>query len=216
MNLKGDHMQPNEIEKKSFSIIDQEAGEHGLPKNQWTIVRRMIHTSADFDYIHCVKFHHDAIQAGLKAIRTGKTIITDTQMAMAGIRKKSLEKYGCRVKCFIGDENVAQKALHDKTTRAAAAVDYAQDLMNGGIYAVGNAPTALLRLLELVEQDRIKPALILGFPVGFVNAAESKADLCHCKIPYITNIGRKGGSNIVAAVLNALIIMAEDETRIEK
>jgi len=206
-------MQPNEIEKLSFRIIEEEAGDHGLPEKQWPIVRRMIHTSADFDYIHSVKFHQDAIHEGLKAIRTGQTIITDTQMAMSGIRKKSLEKYGCRLKCFMSDENVAQKALDEQITRASAAVDYAQDLINGGIYAVGNAPTALLRLLELIEQNKVKPALILGFPVGFVNAAESKAALCKCKIPFITNMGRKGGSNILAAVVNALIIMAEDETR---
>jgi len=204
-------MLPNEIEKISFEIIDQEAGNHGFPKDQWGVVQRMIHTSADFDYIASVKFHTKAIHAGISAIRSGKSIFTDTQMAMAGIRKKTLDTYGCQVSCLIGNETVAQHALQNKTTRASAAVDFATDQMNGGIYAVGNAPTALLRLLELVEEGIAKPSLILGFPVGFVNAAESKALLATCKIPFITNIGRKGGSNIVAAVINALIIMASEK-----
>ncbi|ETR69972.1 MAG: precorrin-8X methylmutase [Candidatus Magnetoglobus multicellularis str. Araruama] len=200
-------MQPNEIERKSFEIIDYEAGNHGLPKDQWTIIQRIIHTSADFNYVHSVKFHENAIQSGIHAIRTGQPIFTDTQMAMAGIRKSSLVQYGCNVSCLIGHETVVQNALKTQTTRASAAVDYAADMMNGGIYAIGNAPTALLRLLELVKQNKATPALIIGLPVGFVNAAESKEALLTCKIPFITNIGRKGGSNIVAAVINALIKM---------
>jgi len=205
-------MKPEEIEKLSFSIIDEEAGSHGFKREEWNIVRRMIHTSADFEYIHSIRFSGDPIAVGIKAIQAGKNIITDTQMALAGIRKKSIEHFGGSVSCLISDRDVAAKAREEGTTRARMAVDLSMDALEGGIYAVGNAPTALLRLIELINGDRIKPALILGFPVGFVNAAESKALLAETDIPFITNEGRKGGSNIAASVVNALIILAE-ETR---
>ncbi len=205
-------MKPEEIEKLSFSIIDEEAGNHGFTREEWSIVRRMIHTSADFEYVHSIRFSGDPIAVGIKAIRAGKNIITDTQMARAGIRKKSMERFGGRVSCLISDKDVVAKAKEEGTTRARMAVDLSVDALEGGIYAVGNAPTALLRLIELINEDKIQPALILGFPVGFVNAAESKALLTEINIPFITNESRKGGSNIVASVVNALTILAE-ETR---
>lgn len=171
-------------------------------------MQRMIHTSADFEYINTVRFHPDAISAGIEAIKRGCTIITDTNMARVGIRKGEISMFGGDVKCLIADEDVAQRAKEDGVTRALAAVDKAVDFLNNGIYVVGNAPTALLRLIELLKDGKVKPALIIGLPVGFVNAAESKEELMKLDYPYISNIGRKGGSNLAASVVNALAIMA--------
>jgi precorrin-8X/cobalt-precorrin-8 methylmutase len=201
-------MKPEQIENLSFQIIDQEAGEHHFTADQWTIVRRMIHTSADFEYKEMIRFHPEAITAGIEAIRAGKSIITDTNMARAGIRQKDLERYGVAVKCYMNDPKVMERALKNGTTRAKAAVDAAVSDMHDGIYVIGNAPTALLRLIGLVENKQIRPALIIGLPVGFVNAAESKAALVEMNYPYISNIGRKGGSNVAASVVNAIAILA--------
>ncbi len=201
-------MKPDEIEASSFKIIDEEAGGHEFSPQKWNIVRRMIHTSADFDYMKTVRFHPEAIHAGLNAIRQGKPIITDTHMAKAGIRKKELEAFGVSLDCLITDENVSRVAKETGSTRAQVAVDVSFPLMKGGIYVIGNAPTALLRLLELMEAEKTRPALIIGFPVGFVNAAESKAALIETDVPHISNTGRKGGSNIAASAVNALLKMA--------
>ncbi|MBL7212362.1 MAG: precorrin-8X methylmutase [Desulfobacteraceae bacterium] len=203
-------MKPEEIEALSFKIIDQEAGTHGFPSEQWQVVRRMIHTSADFDYKESIRFHPDAIRAGLDAIRQGKPIITDTNMARAGIRKTELQRFGAGVKCYISDNKVHKIAAETGVTRARAAVDAAVKKMSGGIYVVGNAPTALLRLIELVKEEKASPALIIGLPVGFVNAAESKEALMELGFPYVSNRGRKGGSNVAASVVNALAIMAAE------
>ena len=194
-------MKPQNIEDLSFKIIDKEAGHHGFDGLQWPIVRRMIHTSADFEYIKSVRFHKNAITAGIKAIQNNCSIFTDTNMAKSGIR--------INAKCFIKDEDVVKKATDSNLTRAEVAVEKACDLMDNGIYVIGNAPTALLHLIDLVKQGRAKPALIVGFPVGFVNAAESKDALMELDYPYISNKGRKGGSNIAASVVNALIIQAQ-------
>lgn len=204
-------MKPQEIEDLSFRIIDEEAGAHTFSNEEWSIVRRMIHTSADFEYMKSVRFHKDAISRGIDAIRAGKNIITDTQMARSGIRKKSIQKLGGDVTCFVGDEKVAETAKAKGTTRSHEAVNLSVEKMEGGIYVIGNAPTALLRLIELIKEKQAKPALVLGFPVGFVNASESKAILKDLDFPYITNIGRKGGSNIAASVVNALIILSEND-----
>lgn len=201
-------MRPEEIEALSFRIIEEEAGTHGFTPRQWQVVRRMIHTSADFDYLKTVRFHQAAIDAGLEAIKQGKTIYSDTNMARIGIRKNDLAAFGCEVRCLMTDPDVARMASESGSTRAKAAVDHAARNLDGGIYVVGNAPTALLRLIELIDQGRAAPALVIGLPVGFVNAAESKAALLKTEIPYITNTGRKGGSNLAASVVNALIIMA--------
>jgi precorrin-8X/cobalt-precorrin-8 methylmutase len=201
-------MTPAEIEARSFEIIDKEAGPHDFSPEQWAIVRRMIHTSADFDYLKTVRFHPDAVAAGIDAIRNGKTITTDTNMAKAGIRTGDLQRFGVRVQCYMADPAVSQKAAAQGMTRAKAAVDAALSDMQGGIYAVGNAPTALLRLIDLVKARQALPALIVGLPVGFVNAAESKSDLIETGYPYISNVGRKGGSNVAASVVNALVKLA--------
>ncbi len=202
-------MKPQQIEDLSFKIIEKEAGSHGFYDKKWPVVRRMIHTSADFEYIDTIRFSDGAVEKGINAIQNGCRIFTDTNMARVGIRKGEIKTFGGRVDCLMTDEKVAQKAKENGTTRALAAVDLACENLDGAIYVVGNAPTALLRLIEHLEKGKINPALIIGFPVGFVNAAESKAELEKISdIPYITNQGRKGGSNIAAAVVNALAIMA--------
>ncbi len=201
-------MKPQEIEDLSFRIIADEAGDHGFNAKEWPIVCRMIHTSADFEYLKTVRFNGSAIDAGIKAIQAGCRIVTDTNMARVGIRKKELEHFGASVSCLIGDPAVAEMAKKNGTTRALAGVDTACDTLGKGIYVVGNAPTALLRLIDHIKAGKAIPALVVGFPVGFVNAAESKDVLMTLDIPYITNKGRKGGSNIAASVVNALAIMA--------
>jgi len=201
-------MKPDEIERTSFEIIDREAGPHHFSEQQWSIVRRMIHTTADFEYKETVRFHPDAISAGIGAIRQGRMVITDTNMARAGMRTKDLAQFGAAVKCYMNDPLIHARAKTNGTTRASAAVDVAAAEMTGGIYVVGNAPTALLRLIELVNEKKARPALIIGLPVGFVNAAESKAALMETGSAYITNVGRKGGSNVAAGVVNALAILA--------
>ncbi|WP_163335645.1 precorrin-8X methylmutase [Desulfopila sp. IMCC35008] len=201
-------MQPHEIERLSFEIIDAEAGDHDFPADQWPVVRRMIHTSADFDYIHSVRFSENAHTIGVEALKAGKNVVVDTNMVKSGIRRKLVEGFGGRVECLMTEPRVAEIAEERGTTRAKAAVDAALDVMDGGIYVVGNAPTALLRLLELMDQGKARPALVVGLPVGFVKAAESKELLCSSPYSYISNVGRKGGSNIAASVVNALIVLA--------
>ncbi|WP_022665996.1 precorrin-8X methylmutase [Desulfospira joergensenii] len=208
-------MKPQEIEDLSFKIIQDEAGDHGFDDEKWPIVRRMIHTSADFEYIKSVRFNGNAVEKGIKAIRQGKQIFTDTNMARVGIRKKEITQFGGQVRCLIADPEVAKKAKETGTTRALAAVDMACDELSGGIYVVGNAPTALLRLMELIREGNASPALVIGFPVGFVNAAESKDELMEMDIPYITNKGRKGGSNVAASIVNALAIEADKRLKAE-
>jgi precorrin-8X/cobalt-precorrin-8 methylmutase len=201
-------MKPHEIEKRSFEIIDAEAGSHDFSPAAWSIVRRMIHTTADFDYMKSVRLHPRAIEAGVAAIRRGRTIFCDTNMLRTGIRSKDLETFGAGTQCLMADSKIARAASQSGATRAKVAVDAVADRMAGGIYAVGNAPTALLRLVELIDLGRAFPALVIGLPVGFVSAAESKAALLEVDLPYITNAGRKGGSNVAASVVNALIILA--------
>jgi precorrin-8X/cobalt-precorrin-8 methylmutase len=203
-------MKPEKIERTSFDIIDQEAGPHKFGKSQWSIVRRMIHTTADFEFKDTVRFHPRAVDAGIEAIRRGKTIVTDTHMARVGIRDGDLAPFGGKLKCLINDTAIVDKAASNGTTRAHAAVDAALEDVHDGIYVIGNAPTALLRLIELVHEKQAHPALVIGLPVGFVNAAESKAALMELDYPYISNVGRKGGSNLAASVVNALIILAKD------
>jgi precorrin-8X/cobalt-precorrin-8 methylmutase len=201
-------MKPHEIERLSFDIIDQEAGGHRFSPEQWNVVRRVIHTSADFEWLAMIRLHPRALSAGVAAIRNGCTIVTDTHMARAGIRRRDLEPFGGTAACYMTDDRVSATAARKGVTRAKAAVDLAATEIDGGIYVVGNAPTALLRLIELMDKDRVRPDLVVGLRVGFVNAAESKALLMKRDVPHITNTGRKGGSTVAAAVVNALVIMA--------
>lgn len=203
-------LRPEEIETRSFEIIDDEAGSHDFSDREWQIVRRMIHTSADFEYMKTVRIQKNAVEAGIAAIRSGCTILTDTNMAKSGIRKRDILRYGGDILCKIADKDVSDEAKATGKTRAVVAVETSADQMKGGIYVVGNAPTALIRLSEMIEAGQIEPALIIGLPVGFVNTVESKELLLQTGVPCITNVGRKGGSNVAASVVNALIIMANE------
>ncbi|MCA1990248.1 MAG: precorrin-8X methylmutase [Desulfarculus sp.] len=205
---------PDEIERQSFAIIDHEAGAHGWEPAAWTIVRRMIHTSGDFSWIDSVRMHPQAIAAGIAALRAGRPIYTDTRMAQAGIGKTLLTRWGVEVICLVDDPAVAAQAKEQGVTRSLAGIDLSLERMRGGIYVIGNAPTALFRLLEQAASGRARPALVIGLPVGFVNAAESKQALADQEqIPYITALGRKGGSNLAAAVVNALARLAREGER---
>jgi precorrin-8X/cobalt-precorrin-8 methylmutase len=208
MMVKITEVDPAEIESLSFKIIEEEAGEHGLEAERWAVVRRLIHTTADFDYIKQTRFHQQAVDAGISAIRTGAAIVTDTRMAQAGITKTHLAPFGSEVHCFINHNEVIAAARADNTTRAAAAVSRARELLEGGIAVIGNAPTALIELVRLFQQGEVRPALVVGMVVGFVNAAEAKELLMDSGLVYITVAGRKGGSAVAAATVNALADLA--------
>lgn len=199
---------PGEIERHSFSIITRELGGRAFPPGVGDVVKRVIHTTADFDYADTLCFSPGAVEAGVAAFQSGCTLVTDTQMALAGISKPSLQKLGCTAVCYMSDPQVAAAARHNGTTRAVASMDKAAALDGSAVYALGNAPTALLRLCAQMEQGLVRPALVVGVPVGFVNAAESKERLLCFDVPYIVARGRKGGSTVAAAICNALLYRA--------
>ncbi len=199
---------PNEIEKKSFEIITQEMGGIELDDRILPIVKRVIHTTADFEYIHNLCFSENVLEKALEAIRNGTDIITDTNMTLSGINKTVLAKSGGNAYCFMADEDVSKKAIMKNSTRAIASMEKAAELERPLIFAIGNAPTALIKLDELIKGNKIKPALIIGVPVGFVNVVESKELIMKSDVPYIIARGRKGGSNVAAAIVNALLYMA--------
>lgn len=196
---------PGDIEKRSFEIIGDELGDTILDPMQEPVIKRVIHTTADFEYVKNLCFSENAVYNFQKAIKEGACIITDTQMARSGINKKELEKYGGQVYCFMSDEDVAKRAKENKSTRAVASMDKAAELNGDIIFAIGNAPTALVRLYELIKEKRIKPKGIIGVPVGFVNVVEAKELILELDCPYIVARGRKGGSNVAAAICNALL-----------
>lgn len=202
MNLK--QIAPGEIEKRSFEIIEEELGRELDPVLK-PIIKRVIHTTADFSYADTLFFSENAVEKGLQALREGVSIITDTNMGRAGINKKKLEQYGGKVHCFMADEDVAAAALAQQTTRAAVSMDKAAAMQEDFIFAIGNAPTALIRLYELIQEEKIRPRLIIGVPVGFVNVVEAKELILTAGVPVIVARGRKGGSNVAAAICNALI-----------
>lgn len=204
-------VKPAEIEKRSFEIITEELGDHPLIPGTEPIVKRCIHTSADFDYADHLVFSGQVVEKAMDAIRRGACIVTDTQMAKAGINKAKLAKYGGEVYCFMSDEDVAEAAKKNGTTRASASMDKASNLGKEVIFAIGNAPTALVRLYELIREGKIDPELIIAVPVGFVNVVQSKELILSLEnTPYIVARGRKGGSNIAACICNALLYMMED------
>ncbi|MFD0676402.1 MULTISPECIES: precorrin-8X methylmutase [unclassified Paenibacillus] len=202
-------VQPQEIEEESFRMITDELGEHPFTEEQYPVVQRVIHASADFDLGRSLVFHRDAIQAGIQAVRAGKPIVADVQMVQVGISKPRLAKFGGDVKVYISDPDVMEEAKRLNTTRAIISIRKAILESDGAIYAIGNAPTALLELIRLVKEGAAKPGLVIGVPVGFVSAAESKEELAKLDIPFITNIGRKGGSPVAVATVNAISLMAE-------
>ncbi|WP_282937396.1 precorrin-8X methylmutase [Paenibacillus sp. RC67] len=202
-------VQPQEIEERSFQMITEELGEHPFTDEQYSVVQRVIHASADFELGRSMLFHKDAVQAGIQAIRAGKTIVADVQMVQVGISKPRIAKFGGDVKVYISDPDVMEEAKRLNTTRAIISIRKAIQEADGGIYAIGNAPTALLELIRLVKEGVAKPGLVIGVPVGFVSAAESKEELAKLDIPFITNIGRKGGSPVAVAAVNAISLMAE-------
>jgi len=203
-------MKPEEIESESFRIIDDEAGEHGWGEAEWQVVRRAVHTSADFEYVRSMVFSDDAVEKALTALRSGAGIVTDTNMALSGISRARLAPFGCSVTCHVADADVGELAQREGITRSIAAMRKAASNPANRIFVIGNAPTALFELLRLTAEGTARPELIVGLPVGFVGAEESKNALAAAEhgIPFITNIGRKGGSNVAAAVVNALTILA--------
>lgn len=202
MNLK--QIAPGEIEKRSFEIIEEELGRELDPVLK-PIIKRVIHTTADFSYADTLFFSENAVEKGLQALREGVSIVTDTNMGKAGINKKKLEQYGGKVHCFMADGDVAAAALAQQTTRAAVSMDKAAAMQEDCIFAIGNAPTALIRLYELLQEGKIHPRLIIAVPVGFVNVVEAKELIMTAGVPVIVARGRKGGSNVAAAICNALI-----------
>ena len=204
MKVELENVKPMEIEKRSFEIITEELGDTQLVPGTELIVKRCIHTSADFDYAENLCFSEGVVQRALEAIKAGACIVTDTQMAKAGINKRALARYGGEVYCFMSDEDVAKIAKENGTTRATASMDKAASLDKKLIFAIGNAPTALIQLYGMIEEG-YRPAFIIGVPVGFVNVEAAKELILQTKIPHIVNRGRKGGSNVAAAICNALL-----------
>lgn len=199
---------PQEIEKRSFEIITEELGDVKLVPGTEPVVKRCIHTSADFDYAKNLVFSDGVIEHALKVLGSGATIVTDTQMAMAGVNKKKLAALGCQIRCFMSDSDVAEEAKKRGVTRAVVSMEHAAKLPGPLIFAIGNAPTALVHLYELVKSGAVKPELIIGVPVGFVNVVPSKELILTLDdVPYIVARGRKGGSNIAACICNALLYM---------
>jgi len=206
---------PHEIEKRSFEIIELELNKRGivLPKENEAIIKRAIHTSADFEYARTLKFSPDAVRRAHELIKDKAVIVTDTNMALSGINKGMLAKYGCRAYCFMSDEDVAKKAKEEGTTRAFISMQKACELKNNVIFVIGNAPTALVSLYEMYKNKDLDPAFIIGVPVGFVNVEASKELIEETDIPYIVNEGRKGGSNVAAAITNALLYTMEEGSK---
>lgn len=202
-----EELAPQQIEERSFAIIDSELV-MPLPPQFAPLIKRVIHTTADFDYADNLYFSPDALDSGLAALRDGATVVTDTNMARAGVNAAALQRLGCRACCFMAEPQIAERAAQLGQTRAALSMERAAELAGPLIFAIGNAPTALLRLLELYEAGRVRPALVIGAPVGFVNVVAAKQRLLHSPLPRIVARGRKGGSNVAAALVNALLYLA--------
>lgn len=210
MKIKLEQVLPQDIEARSFALITEEIGELQMEEGYASIVKRVIHTTADFDFAKNLVFSSGVLEHALEALRQGACIVTDTQMAMAGINKQALKSLGIEIYNFIGDEDVADLAKKNHTTRAMACIDKAALLERPVIFAIGNAPTALVRIYELIQEGQLAPKLVIGTPVGFVNVVQSKELILTLPIPYIISRGRKGGSNVAAAIVNALLYMLYD------
>ena len=210
-----EHVKPSEIEARSFEIIAKELADRGiaLDTEKDPVIRRAIHTSADFDYAHTLCFSDDAVRTAKDLIRSGADIVTDTNMALTGIKKKRLAAYGGSARCYMADETVAAEAKERGITRASVSMEHAaRDAIASGrktIFAIGNAPTALITLREMYDEGIFVPDFVIGVPVGFVNVVEAKELILETDIPHIVNRGRKGGSNVAAAIVNALLYTME-------
>jgi len=202
-----------DIEKRSFEIIDSEIEQQGYSEMQWAIVRRVIHATADFDFAGKgrILFHEKALDSVFSAIRSKCTIVTDVDMVLAAINKKSIADLGLKTACYISDGQVAEEARRLGRTRSETAMRHAANEMDGGIVAIGNAPTALYEVISMVKEGITHPALVVGIPVGFVSAPESKEELAKTDVPFITNIGRKGGSPAASSIMNAILLLCQDK-----
>ena len=213
MKVELQRVAPAEIEARSMEIIQSELGERSFPPEGLPVVKRVIHTTADLDYADNLVFSPGAVEKGVAALKAGCVIVTDTQMARSGVNKRVLEKFGGEALCFMSDPDVAAEARDRGVTRAAVSMERAAKLDRPLILALGNAPTALVRACELLEAGALKPELIIGVPVGFVNVVESKELLLTEDVPYIVARGRKGGSNVAAAICNAMLYLASGNAR---
>ena len=202
-----EHLLPEQIEQRSFEIIDGELKKRGivLPKEQEMITKRVIHTTADFEYTDTLTFSEGAVGIARELLKKGADIVTDTNMALSGINKRSLDGLGGEVHCYMADETVAKLARERGTTRAAVSMEIAAKIQKPVIFAVGNAPTALIQIYEMMQGSDWRPAFVIGVPVGFVNVEAAKELILQTDVPFIINRGRKGGSNVAAAICNALI-----------
>lgn len=202
-----EHLLPEQIEQRSFEIIDGELEKRGivLPKEQEMITKRVIHTTADFEYTDTLTFSEGAVGIARELLKKGADIVTDTNMALSGINKRSLAGLGGEVHCYMADETVAKLAKERGTTRAAVSMEMAARIQKPVIFAVGNAPTALIQIYEMMQGSDWRPAFVIGVPVGFVNVEAAKGLILQTDVPFIINRGRKGGSNVAAAICNALI-----------
>lgn len=217
MKMELEQLLPGEIERRSFEIITEELGERTFPKEQEDIIKRVIHTTADFEYADKMTFSKDAVSSALSALKDrGRTmIVTDTNMTRSGIHRASLEKLGIEAVCYMADPDVAREAKEQGMTRAAVSMNKAartaEETGKRVIFSVGNAPTALIAIEELIREGRVHPALVIGVPVGFVNVVQAKERIMTADVPYIVAKGRKGGSTVAAAILNALLYKIDTE-----
>ncbi len=200
-----ENIKPMDIEKRSFEIITEILGDTELNPENELVIKRVIHTTADFEYVENLVFSDHAVAKGIEALKNGCDIVTDTQMAKSGINKTILGKLGGQVHCFMSDADVAAEAKERGVTRAIVSMERAAKLDKPCIFAIGNAPTALISLYEQIGEGKLNPALIIGVPVGFVNVVESKEMIIASGVPHIVARGRKGGSNVAAAICNAML-----------
>ena len=209
MKVQLDNITPSEIEKRSMEIISQELFNLGisLNKEHAPVIKRAIHASADFDYAKNLYFSDKVVPKALKLLKDGACIVTDTKMALSGINKKALSRYGNTIYNFIDDEDIKTSAIQNNTTRSSACIDKAALIKKPVIFVIGNAPTALIRIYELYNENIFKPGLVIGVPVGFVKVVQAKELIINTGMPCIVARGRKGGSNIAAAICNALLYM---------
>jgi precorrin-8X/cobalt-precorrin-8 methylmutase len=202
-------LKPDEITAESFRIIDAEVGEHGFDPVEWSVVQRIIHAAGDVDLVHAVHFHRHAAREGVRALQQGVPLVTDVRMVAAGVRQQALADLGLALHCFIDAPDVFRQAQATGHTRSFCAMQKAMDEVGSAVYVIGNAPTALLALCDRVRQGLVRPRLVVAMPVGFVSVVESKEQALTLDVPVITVHGRKGGSAVATATINALLILAQ-------